>query len=53
MKKEKMAEKAKNLIQGLYDHRSDPVEEDNLVVREPEVVKLLEALVAEHPSVKK
>ena len=41
------------LVQELYDHRSDPEEEDNLAAREPEVVKRLEALVAERPSVKR
>ena len=41
------------LFQELYDHRSDPEEEDNLAAREPEVVKRLEELVAERQSVKR
>ena len=41
------------LFQELYDHRSDPEEEDNLAAREPEVVKRLEELVAERPPVKR
>ena len=41
------------LFHELYDHRSDPEEEDNLAAREPEVVKRLEELVAERPSVKR
>lgn len=41
------------LFQELYDHRSDPEEEDNLATQEPEVVKRLEALLGERPSVKR
>lgn len=33
------------LFQELYDHRSDPEEEDNLAAREPQVVKRFEGLL--------